>query len=355
MAAGKIAACAVGCGLSRAIRGPNRTEPCCYEARARSSSRSRSTPDAIASISAHDARVRAEAERQDSSRGEGRDPERMPICDLGERVDLAHGSSQQRQVTARSGHVRDVDREHARSHRPALRQPLERPRHARQVVQQGVDLLGVVVALSVLGLRADRAEPLHGVGPVERQVDHEEGVAVGGRGDVLAGVMEADRHLCAELADRTCPPARAKSRRPPAIAVKHDVVDRDPLTESLRDPLQLVERARNERHHAARAGRCVERRDALASRSHLAPERRPEGEPAVASPLLHAAGEVTVRAAPVSVDRRAPVRSRAPSASIAGRPERAPARCPRLSTAGGSPSSTTWDRIRPAVIPSARQ
>lgn len=207
---------------------------------------------------------------------------------LGQRMHLANRRAEQGQVSARPGHVRHVDREHPRARRPPLRQPLEGPRRVRQVAQQGVDLLCVVMALPVLGLGADREQPLDRIGPLERQVDHHERVAVGG--GTPRGLGRPERR-------------GANRRRPPA---DHGAGSREGGGRSRPPP----------------------------SRPPPSPSRVPPGPSPRPCPGRGHRGPG--RACPQAPGRRH-------GAGPPPRPRRHPS--PRI----------TCDRIRPAVIPSARQ
>jgi hypothetical protein len=141
-------------------------------------------------------------------------------------------------------------------------------------VEEGVELVGVVVPLAAEGLGVDRREPLPGVRLGDRQVAEQERIAIAQLVRTLASVVHADRDL-----DAHRPGGLVMRARPATDGTRHsrqhDVVDRHAAARSVLYSLQIGQLAGRERHLAIAADAAIERRVG-AERPELAPQGRGE-------------------------------------------------------------------------------
>ena len=231
--------------------------------------------------------------------------------------------------------------------------PIQRS-DVREAVEEGVELVGVVVLLSAAGLGVDRRQALAGVGLRDRQVAEQERVAVAELVGVLASVMHADRDLDAHRLRRlVVGPQPAPDRA--GDDGEQDVVDRHAAAGRVLDPLQVVQLAGGEGDLAVAADPTIERRVG-AQRPELASQGRGES------------GQLTAALAPAARGggRAGAARQRAadaaqPAARAGGEQARRAGGglgVPRAQARGSSPSSeshSSWESIRRQVTPSARQ
>jgi hypothetical protein len=139
--------------------------------------------------------IRAQAEGDASARGDDRHPQRVPMRDLGQRVQLEQRHAQHQLGTGRAGGVRDVERENAPAHRPVLGVALGSERGAKDRGRRN-RASGRRGAAAVTRLPGHGDQPLDRIVLLERQVHDHEKVAVCGVG--LARLMQAHGDLHAQ-------------------------------------------------------------------------------------------------------------------------------------------------------------
>src|SRR5439155_1903963 len=92
------------------------------------------------------------------------------------------------------GHVGERERELPRARGQLRGEAIERP-NVGQAVEEGIELVGVVVLLAAAGLGIDRRQSSAGVGLCDRQIAKQERITVAEPVGILASVMHADRDL----------------------------------------------------------------------------------------------------------------------------------------------------------------